>query len=682
MTRIWYILFFITFFFWAEAQKTEELLIRSRVVEGEIYLRWGASDVELMKQGQEEGFRITKITAKGASQDVEVMQFKMSDPATWETEGDEQVEIVKRAYAQIRGDNSEYNLVDQLNIQNNVYDLTLYMSDISEKAARLTATGYVDTNVDDKAEYIYRIDIPSVPSVGVSSTRISLSDEYALPIVKEIESDGGNLSARLSWIYKDLRDTFSSYRILKSSDGGKTYQPTSSAPFLPLINYDLEDPEYLASFKDELQENNKSYFYKVAGIDFFGQLSDFSEPMEVIGRPPPIQVWAQFNEIFELDNSAWELTWHLTKEWEQKVKGFYVLRSVDGKKTYQKISELLAPSQRAFTDNSPAEISFYKIVTIDENDHVLESPAGMAQKRDNTPPAAPQWGKGYIDSLGYVYLEWEENEEGDLGGYHVFFGNSPDAEFSKLTNAAELEVNKYIDTIAVKVLADHIYYKLQAIDFRGNQSEFSEVIKLKRPDFLPPTPPVFKRVVQEIDKNQINYTSSSSYDAVATYLLRSKDKLEWEVVDSTSLLGETVQFFDTTAICTQSYFYSMYSEDDAGLTTPSDTISLTCIDSGKRPPIQDFQVELNKDSKQVELNWDYDFYTDVKSVMIYRTDEAGKLRKLKQLWKKDINAESIRSYVDKEIKEKESYEYKVIIRFEDNGFTSTRLSDTVKLSKR
>ncbi len=672
MWRLIYISTFLLFCFWAQAQNNSELILRSRVIGKKVLLRWGSNSADIIKEGQKNGFVLTRTSYKGQINSVEKFTFKMSDPSLWESTNKE-VNIIREAYEQLNGDNSELSVVDQLNLQRNVYSLTLFMADISSEAAGLTATGYIDTNIDASTKYVYTISIPSLKNVKPASTTITKSDEYELPVLNEIEGNGKELKANLLWNYEKYLEVYSCYIIEKSEDGGKSYNRVSSGPFLPLVNNEVNDPEFIASYEEELSENGKSYFYRVAGIDFFGQLSSFSKPIEVVSKAPPIAVSASFDRIIFNDSKEFELSWYLREKWEREIKGFYIVRSLDGKKTFQKISDLLAPSQRSFIDVSPNNIAFYKVVTVDVNLNEIESSAAIAQKKDNEPPEAPIWDKGYIDSTGLVYLFWEENQEEDLGGYHVFYANSIDAEYSKLTNSAELEINEYVDSIYIMTLTKDIYYKLMAIDFRGNQSEYSEPLKLTRPDLIPPNPPVFKMCKQEIDRTQINFTSSSSDDAIGSFLQRSTNLSDWETIDSTDKKGETSLFYDTTAICAQAYNYRLYSSDDSGLISYSDTISLSCIDSGKRPLIQDFTLE--QQENKIILKWDYDFYTTVKSVLIYREENGDKLRKIEQLWKDEITAENRRSYVDEDVERGTSYSYKVILRFDDNGFTMSNQSE-------
>ncbi len=679
MNRLVYILVFTCCFFGARAQKENDLLLRARVVEDQIYLRWSSSNLEWIEAGQENGFLLTKKSLDDKENALEVHRLKMESPSVWKLGEDSRVEIVQKAYDALYAAHDELNIVDKIQLKRSTYSIILYMADLSPEVARLTTTGFIDSKINKNKTYRYTLSIPSLPEIQPVFIDINSNEVYNTPVVSNILPKGKDLKASLIWDYSSLKEIYSSYVIEKSVDGGRTYQPTSSAPFLPIINYDQEKELYIANFEDELDENGMSYFYRIAGIDFFGQVGPFSQPIEVVGIPDPIPIQASFDRIIHQDDDSFDISWYLQSKWESKIKGFYILRSTDGKQTFQKISSLLGPTQRQFKDQSPTNISFYKVVTLDENNHELESPAGLAQKKDNVPPDAPVWKSGYIDTTGAVFLFWEENIEEDLGGYHVFYANSEHAEYSKLTNSAELETTEFVDSIEVKTLTKDIYYKLMAIDFKGNQSAYSEALKLTRPDVIPPRPSVFKKCTQEIDQNKLRFTSSSSADLRHTDLERKSPLSTWEVIYKTEERGETIQFIDSTGICTELYSYRLRSEDESGLYSMSDTIQLRCIDSGKRPTISDFEVAF--EGEKVVLQWDYTFYDQVKSLLIYRQEDGGKLRKLKQLWKDDITASNRRSYIDDDIQEGKKYAYQIIIRFDDNGFAKSAKSNFITIPK-
>ena len=221
-----------------------------------------------------------------------------------------------------------------------------------------------------------------------------------------------------------------------------------------------------------------------------------------------------------------------------------------------------------------------------------------------------------------------------------------------------------------------------AIDFRGNQSEFSDPLELDRPDLLPPVKALFKKFKQELDLVYFTYTNSSSKDIQSNTLQRKlPQEIEWLQLSVNTEKASTKEYVDTTLNCALNYLYRIVSEDKSGLLTISDTLTLKCIDSGKRPPITDLVALEIQDQNSIQINWSYPLYTRLKSIMIFRSENGSKMKKIKQFWPDQIDNLVYNSYLDKDIVTSEKYSYKVIMRFEDNGFTKSNVSNIVSMKK-
>jgi len=70
---------------------------------------------------------------------------------------------------------------------------------------------------------------------------------------------------------------------------------------------------------------------------------------------------------------------------------------------------------------------------------------------------------------------------------------------------------EYIDTVNVRTFSKNVYYKVTALDKRYNQSLYSDVLVLKRPDKIPPTSPVFESYTQRNDSIFLKWIKSSSH---------------------------------------------------------------------------------------------------------------------------------------------------------------------------
>src|SRR5690606_26232345 len=131
------------------------------------------------------------------------------------------------------------------------------------------------------------------------------------------------------------------------------------------------------------------------------------------------------------------------------------------------------------------------IVAVGKNGTESESYATLVQSIDSIPPNAPIGLFGIADTTEVIKLNWTRNSEGDLKGYRIFRSFDPKIEFSEVTKTT-LKGEVYSDTIPVANLNKKIYYKLLAEDQRYNRSSFSEVLMIKIPDNIPPSPPLLK----------------------------------------------------------------------------------------------------------------------------------------------------------------------------------------------
>ncbi|MBK8723817.1 MAG: hypothetical protein IPL95_16675 [Saprospiraceae bacterium] len=83
------------------------------------------------------------------------------------------------------------------------------------------------------------------------------------------------------------------------------------------------------------------------------------------------------------------------------------------------------------------------------------------------------------------------------------------------------KTNIFYDSISLQTHTEEIYYRISAVDFRSNYSEYSDVLELKKPDKVPPSPPTFYDFKFRKNKIQLAWYPSDAKDVVA-YLLYKK----------------------------------------------------------------------------------------------------------------------------------------------------------------
>jgi hypothetical protein len=100
----------------------------------------------------------------------------------------------------------------------------------------------------------------------------------------------------------------------------------------------------------------------------------------------------------------------------------------------------------------------------------LDSAEVQATPRDMTPPGKPA-GLTVVPGVGRAFLTWNENQERDLAGYHVYRSTRSGRDYERLTDTV-LTRTTFSDETA-KPGATY-YYRITAIDRSGNESPESE----------------------------------------------------------------------------------------------------------------------------------------------------------------------------------------------------------------
>jgi fibronectin type 3 domain-containing protein len=276
---------------------------------------------------------------------------------------------------------------------------------------------------------------------------------------------------------------------------------------------------------------------------------------------------------------------------------------------------------------------------------------------------------GRIDSTGKVWLSWNPNEEKDLDGYRVYRSNRPDFEFLLITPAV-VKQPFYTDSVTLNTLTQQVYYRLRAIDLRQNQSAFSHVLELVRPDTIPPVAPVIKSVEAQKGALLLTWINSSSTDVVRHHIYRKQSG------DTTFRLLAHIDrkpekqstYADRTVEPGETYTYQVRAEDNSQLySTPSAPAQQKALGG----LVEQVVLKKREYSDRAVLHWDIKSKKDVERVLIYRASTGADL----QVY--DNTTES--SYADNKIVPNHTYKYRIKAIYADG--TSSALSNevTVKL---
>jgi len=303
--------------------------------------------------------------------------------------------------------------------------------------------------------------------------------------------------------------------------------------------------------------------------------------------------------------------------------------------------------------------NYYYVAAIDAAGNEARSSVSFGMVIDSFPPPAPTDLTAEVDTNGIITLAWKQVLEPDILGYKVFYANADDHEFT-LLNGHAVQRNYYQDSISLNTLTRHAYYKVMAVDNAYNYSPLSKVLKVERPDIIPPTSPIFTNYKVEINKINLEWAPSHSNDLAHHELWRKNNDTPWEMISK--IEDNTYSYADNNIEAGATYQYKILAKDLSGLS--SDIAFIIHLETPEKlivESIQNIKIKIN-DDKQPVLSWASPEGQE-HDVVIYRSSENSGFQVLK------IVDRDKDSFVDRNVSSGRTYKYTLKARFAD-GATS------------
>ena len=646
-----------------------------------ILLRWAPTNQKVWKVGNEYGYTILRYTIirdKKIPKEIEKVQlngmpFKPHPLSDWEplANSDKYVAIAGECifndeYKGVGTGGNPFIALRKYKNEMHRFSFAIYAADQSIAAARLSGLYFADKTAKPNEKYLYRVFIPvpdSIMLVDTASAFTALSEYQPLPKPFDFNAEWGDKVVTLSLNYRYLNHIYNSYIVEKSEDGGKNYRSIKDGGIVPLAEKGVS-PELLY-VSDTLQSNDMVYYYRVKGISAFGETGPPSDSLFGKGTKPITKVPVIVGNTV-IDNNKVKLTWTYPEDMNDYISGFRIYSSPKPKGRKTKIYESKLSSERTFTDSTPDITNYYLISVFNANKEKFSSISTYAELVDSFPPAPPQRVIGSIDSSGVVTVRWNRNTDRDLEGYRVYSANNPNFEFI-LETPSVIGDTLFTDTVNIKTLTRNIYYKVRAIDFRQNQSDFSEMLTLARPDVIPPVSPLIKSIDFRDGKIVLIWVNSTSSDVAfhRVYRREKGDSLFTLIAKLERIPDKYTTFTDKKVEDGKEYVYYLKAEDAGGLLSgPTKTVS--CKTSGIKESIV---LKRREQTDKVKLLWNIKSSKKVAKVLIYRKVDELPM----QLY--DNTTEDF--YFDNRLSPEKTYEYKIKAIYDDGS--SSELSNAVKV---
>ncbi|GHT52871.1 hypothetical protein AGMMS49982_14270 [Bacteroidia bacterium] len=640
-----------------------------------ILLRWAPTDKQTWDLGNRYGYVVERYTLLRKGKLLDEREFRSLTPvpqtpaptAEWELyEDDKYVSIAAEC---IFGESPAMPLAGPSAIaqkykeEQNRFSMALFAADQSVLTARLSGLFAVDKTALADEKYLYKIYIAAPDSIGATVDTAfaftGLSEYQTLPQPIDLTAHWENRKVQLSWNILYLNHIYNSYVVEKSQDG-KRYTPISENATVQAVDEGIT-PEY-AYRSDSLPDNRSKWYYRVRGINAFGELGPPSD--SVVGRGRiPITSAPIISSKEVIDNKRVSLIWEYPDTLNESITGFRLYRSSKPTGTKEKIYESKKPKERVYIDPQPDLTNYYVLSVFDDETEKF-SPQTYAELLDSIPPAAPRGLAGVIDSTGIVHLTWDRNKDKDINGYRVYRSNRPDFEFILVTPAMIADTF-FTDVINLKTLTKQVYYQLRAEDLRLNQSALSAVLALKRPDTIPPVSPVIQSVAEKKNAFAITWYNSSSDDVMRHHVYRKEaTDTAFQLLTSIEKRPKKVPekqstYQDNSVQAGETYIYQVRAEDDSGLFSEPSTPVQKKAPGEKR---DDIRLKKREVDGEVTLTWTIKTEKKVERILIYKAigNEAPKLH----------TGTTESNYTDKTGTAEKALRYRIKVLYDDGTYSS------------
>ncbi len=510
---------------------------------------------------------------------------------------------------------------DEATVSDARFSYTLMVADYDAGVAMATALRFADKNVKKAGKYLYRVMPAGTVSQGRIDTGSVLVENNTTAVNAKPEIAEGIAFDHLGELHWARNGMWSGFYIERSSDGGKIFTLLNSLPFISsrpdpaALKKDSSKAKLFALLQtqhvyiDSLPKNYTNYVYRIRGINAFAEISDYSGSVTISGKDLTAPVAVNMLNPQFVSGRSIKLLWK--KDFiEGDCKGYYVTRARTINGPYETLNQQILPAATTeFTDNFAFLHggNFYIVVAADTTGNIASSVPAMGLVPDNTPPSIPVGLKGNIEKNGRVNLYWTANKEDDIKGYKVYFANAPDHVFTQVTTGPDTAL-QFTDSISLNTLTKEIWYKIAAVDYNNNHSEFSAAVQLKKPDIVPPTAPVATNIVVQKSGVAMDWIQSSSADAVSYTIYRAEEKQKPVPVARFKHIPGIISFHftDTTVTPNTNLVYMARTIDEDSLQSPfSLPVMATIHHTAQRAAITTLKAFYDIKAKLIHISWQY-----------------------------------------------------------------------------
>ena len=631
-----------------DLQSPKSIVVKAFAKPDTILLRWAVTDKYAWKHSNTYGFIVERTTVLRNGKPLATPEkvivsgdtIKPKPVQEWETliqRNDMAAVAAQAIYGesfQVNNNPDESQLLKVFYESEELerrFGFSMFAIDQDFEAAQYAGLAFVDSEVKENEKYLYSVK-SAIPEermiIEPSGVYISPKDVEELPKPLDFFGYFYKNAFVLVWEYDQLLSYYTGYHLERSEDG-KNYTKINEVPITKLA----DTPYSGVSYTDSIPEYAKKYWYRIKGINYFGEKSPASDPIALIGfkeiRSEPL-----FSSTKIISENEVLLEWEFPKDEQWKLQKFELLRAENAIGPYTSVIDSISPEQKEVNYSPLSAINYFKIKAHGRYKDFKVSPPTMVQPIDSIPPDQPRGLKGSVDTLGIVTLTWNKNTELDLKGYDILRAYRKNQEFTKL-NKANLIKENYIDSIDMSSFDKAVYYRLIALDNRYNASVPSDTLMLLKPDRIPPTSPVFNTYKIKEGAVALSWINSSVEDWKSTIVYRSEtndsiSQQSWKKIYETTLDSIT-SFKDTEITPGKKYRYTLITVDQGGLESePAPPIILDMPGKLLKPAVKGLYATVDRENKFIQLTWRLK-PQNIVEIQVYRKTELAPFTLYKRL---------------------------------------------------
>ncbi|MBL7932698.1 MAG: hypothetical protein JNL60_12390 [Bacteroidia bacterium] len=514
---------------------------------------------------------------------------------------------------------------DPKNLKDLAFLACIIKSFKSDEFSKFLGIRFDDVNFIKGKEYEYkltRIKQGIEADVAISS-KIVASGYKPIEPQKEISFTTGK--KKVSFLWKPESSRYFGTDIYRRIGDTGTFVKITKDPIILSKTKTKDGKEEYGKefFVDSKLRGGVKYYYQFLAIDFFGDVSEKSETIEVYIKD--LEAPIAPDSVYKTQQGRRvSLRWK-KKNIEDDLAGFNVYRTTKNDTDYVRINkELVSVGDSVFIDSVPHFGSYmYAISAVDYDKNESRSNPFFLEIYDDEPPVKPKNLTISADT-GVLRLSWEKNPEDDLEGYLIYRTineNSAD-NYVKIT-PVPVTTNSYEERLPSNT-KNKFLYKIVAVDQSLNKSPYSDFAAASMPDVKAPNAPFLKTLAaNEKEQIQVEWLLNAEPDLAGYNVFRRNmtDSVEnFEKVNTRLIPFDSYRYIDRTANLETVYEYYLVALDSTGNISKSSNKQKIKIRKRQDDlvEIKRFEAKYDKRNQQISLKWMLDEESELKGIILYK----------------------------------------------------------------